>query len=133
DAVARLHEDEADVVPHALDEEVLPDLERLEQTAGEDLDALVGLAVDQPDAGAVGGDVAELLFDRLDAVVILAAEGLVRGALGDVAAVPEVVDVEVALRVGLEQEERVELRALHDRLDVREELPVLLAEVLDPF
>src|SRR5258708_5084987 len=112
------------------DEGVLPDLRGLQQPAIE-LDALHRLAVDQKDAAAVGRYVLELLLHRLQTLVVLIAKGVVRGAVGDVAAAPEFGDVDVALGVGLQDEVGVELRRIHDRIDVGEELAILLAESLD--
>ena len=44
---------------------------------------------------------------------------------------PEGLDEDVALRVGVEGEESVFFARLQDRLDVQEELAIDLAEVLD--
>ena len=71
------------------------------------------------------------VLHRLQPLVILVAEGAVGGAVGDVAAAPEFGDVDLALRIGLQDQERIQLGRIHDRIDVVEELAVLLAEVLD--
>src|SRR5207302_10670981 len=78
--VARFVKEETDVVAHAVDERVLPDFGWL-QEAAIDLHALVRLAVDQENAAAVGGGIRELLLHRLEAFVVLLAEGLVGGAV----------------------------------------------------
>src|SRR6266508_5811517 len=54
-------------------------------------------------------------------------------ALRGVAALPEIVDVDVALRVGFENEERVDLVREDDGLDVLEKLPVLLRQFAHPI
>ena len=132
DPGARLEKEKAHVVSHAGDEGVLPDLGRL-QEAAVDLDALVGRAVDQVDAAAIGGEIREFFLRRLQPFVVLVPEAVVGRAVGHVAAAPEFGDVNLALRIGLEDEKGVELRRIHDRFDVGEELAILLREVLDPF
>jgi len=46
-------------------------------------------------------------------------------------ALPEGVDEDLALRVGVERQKRRLFPLLNDRLDVEQELPVLLRQILD--
>src|SRR5262249_52456036 len=109
DLVAGLIEKKTNGVSDVGGEGGLPDLDGNDEARAVDLDAIRRLAVDQIDATAIGGDVLELLFDRLQARVVLIAEGVIRRPLHDVAAAPELDDVDLALRVSLEHQERVEL------------------------
>jgi hypothetical protein len=87
--------------------------------------------VQQEDLRAVAGDALELRLGHFEALVVGVLEGVVGRAGHGVAAAPEVVDERVALGVGLEGQERVELRPEHDRLGIGDEVLMPHAELLD--
>ena len=117
---------------HVGDVGVLPDLHGLDEAAV-DGEHLSRLAVDQKDPPAVGRDILEFLLGRLQTRVVLIAERMIGRSLEHVAAAPEFRDVDFPLRVGFQQQEGVELRRLHDRIDISEELAVCVGKVLDPL
>jgi hypothetical protein len=74
--------------------------------------------VHQEHLRALAHDVAEALFGDLEAGVVGVAERIVGRAEERVAAAPEIVDERLALRVGLQDQERIDLAAERDRLYV---------------
>ena len=108
---------------------VMPHLHRLDVVVTVGIEDLRGLAVDDVDGVAIG--MLAILLRRLrDQLVVFGAERLPGGA-GRRVALPEGVDEDVALRVGLQVQERVFLGRLDDRPDVEQELPIDGGKILD--
>src|SRR5204862_7401758 len=142
-AVARAIEEEPHVVAEAGERRVLPDLHRHEDVLALRADDLRRRTVEEKHFRAVGGYLAELRLRDFETRVVHVAERAAGRAHRDFAAMPEVVDEGVALRVGLEHQEGVDFRAEDDRLDVAQKileadvergdlfLPLALAELAD--
>ena len=118
-------------MPESRNERVAPELDGHEILGAVDDEPFGRIPVDEQDAPAIRRGVLELRLDRLQPLVILIAKGAIGGALSLIATPPELRDVDFALRVGLQNQEGIQLGRLHDGVDVGEELAVWVAQALD--
>ena len=108
---------------------VRPNFQRLNELATSE--AAVGLhfqrlAVNHIDFSAIGSYRSVLLFRSLQSVVVLRADFIDADALRFRAPLPEIIDVQIALRVAFELQKRVELLGLDDGVDVRQKLSIFI-------
>jgi hypothetical protein len=109
-----------------------PDLDRLQEPGAFGAHDVRGRALDEEHLRAVGADALELLFRNVEPRVVRLLELAIDGAGVDVAAIPEILDEGIAVRIGLECQESVELVVEKDRLDITQEVLIPDLEFLDP-